>query len=70
MCMRFHSLGYCFNDCRFVIGHGKLDDDETKDMEKFLVKARAARKKFLENQRGCQGNRQRPEPTAPAEVEG
>ena len=70
MCMRFHSLGYCFKDCRFANGHGELDADETKDMEKFLGKARVARRRFMENQRGRQGNRQRSEPTAPVDVEG
>ena len=61
MCMRFHSLGYCFRDCRFVKGHGELDTKETGEMEQFLGKARAARNKFQEKQRGRQGYRPRTE---------
>ena len=59
--MRFHSLGYCFKYCRFVKGHGKLSPEETGEMEQFLGKARAARKKFQENQGGRQGYRPRSE---------
>ena len=70
MCMRFHSLGYCFKDCRFTKGHGELDREETEEMEKFLLKARAARKRFQENQRGRQGNRNRPEPSNSANAQG
>ena len=29
MCIRFHSLGYCFKECRFVKEHGELDLEET-----------------------------------------
>ena len=50
MCIRYHSLGYCFKDSRFVKGHGELDPKKTSEMERFLGKARAARKKLQENQ--------------------
>ena len=59
MCMRFHSVAYCFRDFRFAKGHGELDPEETGEVERFLGKARAAQKKFQENQRDRQGYRPR-----------
>ena len=40
MCIRFHTLGYCFDDFNYKSGHGNLDSDETKDLKTFTGKAK------------------------------
>ena len=57
MCMRFHSLRYCFKELHFVKEHVDLYPKETGEMELFLGKSRASLKKFQDNQRGIQGYR-------------
>ena len=47
ICLRYHCSGFCFKDCKFTSGHGTLDGEEKSDLEAFLVKARDARKQFV-----------------------
>ena len=60
MCLRFHTLGYCFDDCNFKSGHGTLDTDEASDLKEFNAKAKENRNKF-QNQRRGGGNHPREE---------
>ena len=48
LCMRFHTLGYCFSDCKYKSGHGTLGDAETA-MKSFVAQARMNRQKFRRN---------------------
>ena len=69
-CIRFHSLGYCFKDCRFMKGHGELDNNEAQGIVNFMDKARERCKKFLKNQWGQPGNSQGSPATNRAESQG
>ena len=60
MCLRFHTLGYCFDDCNYKSGHGTLDTDEAKDLKDFNKKAKENRNRF-QNQRRGGGNQPREE---------
>ena len=51
MCLRYHSLGFCFSDCKVANGHSKLDNDEASDFLAFLTKARAKRSTYQQQQR-------------------
>ena len=55
MCARYHSLGFCYNDCRASNGHGKLSDEEASDFKQFVEAARHARESY--NQRRSEGGR-------------
>ena len=54
LCMRFHTMGYCFRDCKYVKGHGVLSSGETAELATFMASARQERKKFLAG-RGAEG---------------
>ena len=47
ICLRFHCAGYCFRDCRFAGGHGRLEKEEENELVKYMNECRGARKKFL-----------------------
>ena len=32
LCIRFHMMGYCFRDCKYVKGHGMLSSGETVEL--------------------------------------
>ena len=51
MCLRFHSVGFCYNDCRVSQGHGTLDNEEAQAFKEFLRAARAARENFLQKRK-------------------
>ena len=57
MCIRFHTLGYCFDDFNYKSGHGNLDSDETKDLKTFTGKAKDNRGQFQTRCRGGNYNR-------------
>ena len=46
--MRFHTIGYCFSDCKYKSGHGVLGDAEPA-MKNFVAQARANRQQFRRN---------------------
>ena len=50
--MRYHTMGYCFSDCRYSSGHGGLTEDEKSKLNKFLTGVRSGRKAFLDGKRG------------------
>ena len=58
MCLRFHTLGYCFDDCTYKSGHGNLDTEEANDLKTFNDKAKENRARF-QNQRCGGGNQPR-----------
>ena len=53
ICLRFHTLGHCFKDCRFKDGHGTLEKEEKDKLVSYLKEVRASKKKF-----GNRGRRQ------------
>ena len=46
ICNRFHSVDFCFMDCRKSEGHADLDKEETGEYVKYVQAARAARTAF------------------------
>ena len=58
MCVRFHSLGFCFRDCKHKEGHGTLDAEETTLLKNYFEGARSSRRNF-QNGRNRNGNDQR-----------
>ena len=40
LCLRFHTLGYCYPDCKYRSGHGVLSQEEEKQMKEFMHEAR------------------------------
>ena len=58
MCLRFHTLGYCFDDCAYKSGHGNLDSEEAAELKTFNDKAKENRSRF-QNQRRGGGNQPR-----------
>ena len=52
MCLRFHTLGYCFDDCAFKSGHGNLDSEEATELKTFNDKAKENRSRFQNQRRG------------------
>ena len=58
LCMRYHTMGYCFKDCKYLNGHGTLKEGEAVEMARFLSTARQGRKQFLSNRGGADGRRQ------------
>ena len=55
ICARYHSIGFCYNNCRTSNGHGKLSDEEASDFKQFVEAARHARESY--NQRRSEGGR-------------
>ena len=55
ICNRFHSVGFCFSDCRNAHSHRKLNLSEADSFRKFLRSARENRVKF-EQKRGPKGS--------------
>ena len=41
LCLRFHTMGFCFNTCKYSSGHGSISPSETTKLSAFLEKARA-----------------------------
>ena len=66
LCMRFHTLGYCFSDYKYKIGHGTLGDAEP-EMKSFVPQARTNLQQFC-----CNGNnnREQPQDTTPPKITG
>ena len=46
ICLRFHTVGFCYSDCFVKEGHGKLSEEEGTRLQEFTKKARAARGEF------------------------
>ena len=46
MSLRFHTFGYCFDDCNYKSGHENIDSDETEDLKTFTGKAKDNRGQF------------------------
>ena len=55
LCMRYHTMGYCFKDCKYLKSHGNLNNEETVGMANFLATARQGRKKFFAGRGGGGG---------------
>ena len=53
ICLRYHTLGHSFKDCRFKNGHGTLEREEKEKLMEYLKEVRAFKKKF-----GNRGRRQ------------
>ena len=47
ICLRCHTMGYCFPDCKYVRGHGTLDNEEAQVLATFVGKARENKKAYL-----------------------
>ena len=54
LCMKFHTMGFCFTDCKYRSGHGRLSEDEKVMMSKFLTGVRNKRKAFVDGRKGGQ----------------
>ena len=52
LCLRFHNLGYCFDDCGYKQGHGQLDDSETNALKSFVEAAKAAKATLVRRRQG------------------
>ena len=61
-CLRWHTMGFCFKDCKFLKGHGRNDAAEEAEITEFVKKAREKRKLFM-NRRAA-GPAPNPEPPA------
>ena len=74
MCMRYHTLGYCFKDCKYHKGHGNLNEEETQDMATFLTNAREVRAAFTNrrkrNRNGENNGGETPTPNTPTNLIG
>ena len=55
LCLRYHTLGYCFEVCGYKSGHGQLNDAETILVKTFVETARSAKAVFRNN-RGSRRN--------------
>ena len=44
LCLKFHTLGFCFKECKFA--HGALADNETTKVKNFIKSAREGRVKY------------------------
>ena len=52
MCLRFHSLGSCFTDCKYKDGHSCLTTEEARKMKTFVDSARANRASYMDRRNG------------------
>ena len=57
MCLRFHILSYCLDDCNYKSGHDNLDSDKTEDLKTFTGKANDNRGQCQTHHRGENDNR-------------
>jgi len=48
MCLRFHTLGSCFTDCKYKDGHTCLTTEEARKMKSFVDSARANRASYMD----------------------
>ena len=55
LCMRYHTMCYCFKDCKYLNGYGTLKEGGAAEMVKFLSMARQGKKWFLSNRGGTEG---------------
>ena len=56
ICLRCHTLGYCFPDCKYVSGHGPLDKEEAGELATFVNKARENKKAYLASRKNKTNN--------------
>ena len=47
ICLRCHTMEYCFQDCKYASGHGTLDQEEAQKLGDFVNKARENKKEYL-----------------------
>ena len=59
LCLRFHTLGYCFEDCGYKNGHGQLDSNETSSVKAFVEAARASKSTFRSRRGTMRGSTDR-----------
>ena len=52
--MRFHTMGYCFTDCKYGNGYERLSEEKKVMMSRFLTGVRNARKAFVDGKKGGQ----------------
>ena len=57
MCLRYHSLGFYFGDCKHVTDHGDMDNKETANFCQFIGTVRGRRTDFQQH-RGNNNNNQ------------
>ena len=67
LCLRFHTLGYCFQDCRYTSGHGTLNSQEEAEMVTAITQAHEIR---ATHQQQYQGQHSKSPPRAPNNVNG
>ena len=46
VCLRYHTIGHCFKDCKFTNGHGTLLEEERGGLVKFIGSVRDSKKRF------------------------
>ena len=56
ICLRCHTLGYCFPDCKYISGHGTLDNEEAQALASFVGKARVNKKAYLASRKNKNTN--------------
>ena len=47
-CLRFHTCGHCWKDCKYITGNADIDDDEANTLCVFLDGTRQKRKEIDE----------------------
>ena len=55
LCLRYHVLGHCFQDCKFKSGHQKLSQEDEAKLSEFLSSARQALAQFQQRRKGTRG---------------
>ena len=60
-CLRFHTAGYCFKECKF--SHGILDAEEAAEHAAFVQSAREQRKSHQERRNRNNAQHERPGPS-------
>ena len=43
MCLRWYTLGYCFEDCKYTRDHGINDNEEHANLKMYMCAAREER---------------------------
>ena len=56
LCLRYNTLGYCFEDCGNKSGYGQLNDAETILVKIFVDTARSAKAAFRESRGNVRNN--------------
>ena len=70
ICIRYHSLGFCFGDCKHEKGHSDMDNEEGTEFCQFVGTARTSHAAFRQrrgnNNNNQNNNNNRNQPRTPA----